>query len=100
MIELLLRAFVTLLGGLVLGLTLAEARFYWLRRQAGEGNPRLLPMMLIRLGAAALIVFAEVALVERLGKDYVTWRVPLALVAFVALGVGLFRMLTLDEEPT
>lgn len=92
------RALVTLLGGLALGLTMAEGRFYWRRWRTGEANPRLLPLVCVRLGIAALVVFAELALIERLGREYLTWRVPLAFAAFVLLGAGLLRLLVLDED--
>lgn len=94
----LLRGTIAALGGAVFGLALLQAHLYWKRNMAGEPNDRLLPLVLVRVGTASLVGFAVAELATRYDLEYITWRVPVALLGFLVLGIGLVMLLILDER--
>lgn len=91
------------LGGVATGLALAELRLYlgrYRRKNPDEPLPfgRLRAIILIR--AAMLCAFGYMAaeLIQRLGKDTLTWRTPVAALAYAIAVCGLVLILREDER--
>lgn len=85
------------LSGVVLALALSEARLYLRARRRG-GPRRLVYMALVRLGIAMAGLFMAGALAQRLANPELTWRLPVGMVAYVLLIVGMWGILVDDES--
>lgn len=91
------------LGGTATGFAIAELRLYIARyRRHSPSEPltteRLRAIILIRLGMLVAFGFMAAEIVQRLGRDQLTWRTPVAALAFAIGLVGLVLILREDER--
>lgn len=91
------RSFTIGLGGVVLGVALAEAFLYAGRYRAGASQ-RYLFMALQRLGTCLGVTFIELELADRLTSSGLTFRTPLAFVCFAVVLTAILGILRDDEH--
>lgn len=90
------RSLLLVAGGLLIGFTLVEARLYYERWRVNRFD-RFRWIIALRLASAVGILFVTLEVAQRLGDD-LSYRAPLASVAYALLFVGLLGVLRDDQR--